>query len=293
MSIFKSYTRLATDTFGKIAEKNMNLFKALEPHLLSANIKVLFKDWVSLMFFTSFLAYVFSFISIAVYGILAGFGFLTIILLVVLVPIIVASFSFIMFYLYPIQKKNKLRKNIELNLPFALTHMAALSSSGLAPENMFEMMTGFEEYGEISKQAKIIVRDMKVFGMSSVKALGDIAKRTPSQEFRQILIGLQTTIEKGGSVTRYLKEMADESLNNYKIKRETYLKTLSTYADIYTAILVAAPLIFLTVLGIMGIIGGDVFGFSVEEIIFITTFAVLPALNLGFLGFIELTHPGI
>ncbi|MBL7206747.1 MAG: type II secretion system F family protein [Candidatus Aenigmarchaeota archaeon] len=293
MSFSKSYGKLSVSIFGNVAERYQKYFINLEPQLLVSGMRFLLKVWISLMLFTSFLVYVSLLGFIIIFGILSGIGIFTIIFMVILVPVVGGGFTFMLFYIYPIQGRGKVKKDIDLNLPFALTHMAALSSAGLAPENMFEMMTGFGEYGEISKQAKVIVRDIKMFGMSSVEAIKDISKRTPSQTFKQILVGLHTTIEKGGNTTKYLNEVADEALNDYKVKRESYMKTLSTYADIYTAILVAAPLMFLAVLGIMGIIGGDVFGFSVEELIYLLTFIVLPVLNLGFLGFIELTHPGV
>ena len=87
--------------------------------------------------------------------------------------------------------------------------------------------------------------------------------------------------------------MSDKALFDYRIKREKYLKTLSTYADIYTALLVAAPLFLLSTLATMSIIGGDVMGFSTSEIVTIMTWLVLPLMNIGFLAFIHITYPGV
>jgi flagellar protein FlaJ len=156
---------------------------------------------------------------------------------------------------------------------------------------MFELLTGFKEYGEISKQSSIIVRNIKTFGMSSVNAIVDVAKRTPSPSFRQILSGIQSTIEKGGNLTEYLEEMSERSLFEYRINRENYLKTLSTYADMYTAVLITAPVMMIIVLGIMSVIGGDIMGMAATDLIFLMTWVIVPLLNITFLAFLHTTHP--
>jgi archaellum biogenesis protein FlaJ (TadC family) len=80
---------------------------------------------------------------------------------------------------------------------------------------------------------------------------------------------------------------------DYRTKREKYLKTLSTYADIYTALLVAAPLFLLSTLATMSIIGGDIMGFTGTQIVTLMTWLLLPVMNIAFLVFIHITYPGV
>ena len=77
------------------------------------------------------------------------------------------------------------------------------------------------------------------------------------------------------------------------INEKKYLKTLSTYADIYTALLVAAPLMMLSLLATMSIIGGSVMGLTISDLIILITWVVLPVMNVGFLAFIHMTYPGV
>ncbi len=289
----KSYIKSSAVYFYKLAEKYEEKFSHLHPQLVSADIRMLLKTWLSILFFTTLLAFIVSFGTTLLLGLILGFDIIVLIVMVLFVPVLAASFTFIFFYLYPLYKKNRIKKNIETNLPFALTHMSALASSGLSPEHIFDMMVGFREYGEISSQARLIVRNMKAFGMSSSEAIKGIAARTPSQNFRHVLIGIQTTTEKGGDLVHYLNELAEKAVLEYRMRRETYLKTLEMYADLYTTVLVAAPLMLLVVLAIMGMIGGDVFGFSVDQLMFLITWVILPVLNVFFIAFIELTYPGI
>jgi len=244
------------------------------------------------MVFTTFLAFVISFASVFIAFSLIGVDTITLFLFLITIPVFASSATFAVLYFYPSQRASSLRKSIENDLPFAVAHMSSITSSGIPPEAMFELLTGFEEYKEVARQASLVVRNIKTFGMSSVKAIASASQITPSPEWRQILNGVAFTIEKGGNLPLYLKEMSEKNLFEYRIKREKYLKTLSTYADIYTALLVAAPLMMLALLAILSVIGGEVIGLTIPDLITLLTFGVLPFLNIAFLAFIHLTHPG-
>lgn len=288
------YKKISLILFGGLVEKNIDSFKPLEPHIKNANIKILLKTWICMLFLSTAIAFIVSLVSI--YVLLSYFflvEFYIYIFSVVFFPVFVASIVFIVFYLYPVERERSRQKSIENNLPFAITHMTAISSSGIPTEFMFELLTGFKEYGEITQDSKLIMRNIKTFGMSSVDAIKDVADRTPSQGFRELLLGIVSTIESGGNLIEYLKGMSDKSLFDYRIKREKYLKTLSTYADIYTALLVAAPLMMLSMLATMSIIGGSIMGLTIDELIMLITWVMLPVFNVAFLVFIHVTYPGV
>jgi flagellar protein FlaJ len=287
------YKKIAVRLFGKIVDKYIEHFEPLKPHLNGAGIQILLKTWVCIILFGTISIFLVSLLISFVVVMLFDFGMLFFIYVIVFIPILAASFAFMFFYIYPIQRANSIKGEIENNLPFALAHMSAIVSSGIPPEHMFDMLTDFEEYGGIARHAEMIVRNIRTFGMSSTRAINDVANKTPSPTFRQILMGITTTIGKGGNLVDYIKEMSDKALFEYSMRREKYLKTLSTYADIYTALLVAAPLMMLAILGVMSIIGGEVLGLSIGDLIILITWVVLPALNASFLVFIHTTYPGI
>lgn len=289
-SIFK---KLSVRIFGRVIDKYMDHFAPLKPHLSGAGIQILLKTWVCIILLGATIVYVISLLVSLIVVMLFDFGVLFFIYFIIFIPILASSFAFVFFYIYPIQKANSIKGEIENNLPFALAHMSAIVSSGIPPEHMFDMLTDFEEYGAIAKHSEMIVRNIRTFGMSSTRAINDVAEKTPSQTFRQVLMGITTTIQKGGNLVDYIKEMSDKSLFEYSMKREKYLKTLSTYADIYTALLVAAPLMMLAILGVMSIIGGEVLGLGIGDLITLITWVVLPAVNASFLAFIHTTYPGI
>lgn len=288
-----SYKSVSVKLFGGMVDRNIQTFQGLKPSLLGADIPMLLKTWLCVIFSTTTLVYFASLVSSITIGLVFQVEAFIFVYLVLLVPVLIASMSFFVFYIYPVQRAGNIRRSIDTNLPFALTHLNAIASSGIPPEYLFELVTGYDEYGHISRDAESVVRNIRMFGMSSVNAIKNVAEKTPSEDFRQVLSGMVSIIEGGGDLASYISEMAEKALFEYKIKREKYLKTLSTYADIYTALVVAAPLMMLSVLAIMRIIGGAVLGLSIGDLIFIMTWIMLPALNVAFLVFIHITYPGV
>lgn len=284
------YKRTSVALFRRFGEGKS--FKKLHLQLQAAGIKILLKTYVSIMLFTSVLAAAGALAGVIVFSLFFQMNLLTILLFSITIPVFVGAATFTFFYLYPSQKAKSVKNSIENDLPFAMAHLSAISSSGIPPSAMFELLAGFEEYKEISRAASLIVRNIKTFGMSSVAAITTVAKTTPSRDFKQVLNGIAFNTEKGGDLTHYLKGASDKSLFEYTIKREKYLKTLSTYADIYTALIVAAPMMMLALLGILSVIGGEIIGLTITDLILVLTFGVLPFLNIAFLAFIHLTYPG-
>jgi flagellar protein FlaJ len=291
MNLSEEYRRLSVRLFGNVAKRSVS-FSSLKPHLMGANINILLETWIAMVYMATAIVYLASLAAVLAVSAFVLFDEITFLYIIIFVPVMVASIVLLFLYIYPVQRSSKIRNSIDNNLPFALAHMSAIASSGIPPEFMFELLTGFKEYGEISKQAGLIVRNIKTFGMSSVNAISDVAKRTPSPSFKQILGGIQSTIEKGGNLTAYLEEMSNRSLFEYRIKRENYAKTLSTYADFYAAVLIMAPIMMIVVLGVMSIIGGDIMGFAATDLMFIMTWLLIPLVNILFIAFLQLTYPG-
>ena len=134
---------------------------------------------------------------------------------------------------------------------------------------------------------------MSLFGLDVISALRDVKSRSPSKEFKDFLEGLTTTIQSGGSMKRYLKEEARSAMFNYRLNREKYTQMISIYADFYTALLIAAPLVMITILAILNMIGGTVFGLPTDLLIKLGIFVFIPLLNVLFLAFLQMTQPSM
>ncbi len=282
---------IAVRVFGNWSDSMEESLSPLKRALLEADLKILFRGYVSIMMFLMLLAFLAS-IPLALF--LAVFWKLnTIIEIIFLVflPIILGLITFALAYYYPFYMANSRKRDIEINLPFAVNHIAAIAGSGVPTYIIFKLLVGFGEYGEISKEAKKIVRNIEIFGQGAATAIRQVAERTPSKPFKDFLDGLVTTIETGGNLQLYLKSQGDKALFEYRLRRERYMELLATYADFYTAVMITAPLFLIAILAIMNMIGGELFGYKIQDIMSIGIFAIIPIVNVGFLAFIHFTQP--
>ena len=169
--------------------------------------------------------------------------------------------------------------------------MAAVASSGVSPIVMFELISDSNEYGEICVEASRIVDYVHMFGYDLSTALKSVSGTTPSKSFKEFLEGLTSNIHIGTEIHKYMNQKADEAMTSYSIERQKYLEQIGTYSDIYTGILVAAPLFFITALSLISMLGGEIGGLDVSILIAIGTYLVIPILNVFFILFLTLTQP--
>ena len=277
--------------FGRVGTKYLpNYFSALQEEILKSNLNMLFDLYVGKVVFLSLL----SFISILIFVSTAMplFGFPLIISLISGL-ITATTFSFIILticYSYPFQLLTAKRNSIENAMPFAINHIGAIASSGIPPFTIFKLLGSVHEYGEIRNESERIVRNMETFGMDITTAIKNVAERTPSPGFRRFLLGISSTIETGGDLKKFLENSAKDALFEYRLKREKYLQTLSTYADFYTAVLIAAPLFFISILSVMSLVGGEILGMSIPMAMRVGIYVLIPVLNTIFIAFIHFTQ---
>jgi flagellar protein FlaJ len=268
-------------------------FQALRQSINQANIDMVFDIYMGRLLYFTTISFALAFIYSIFILLFLGVALLELAVLTILISIMAAAIVGLVFYTYPNYLIASKRKSIEANLPFAANHMGALAASGVAPHLMFKMLTDVKEYGEVANEARRIVRNIEVFGMDLVSALKQVASRTPSDQFRVFLSGVIATITTGGDLKIHLKNSAAEALTDYKLKRERYLANLSTYADFYVGVLIAAPLFFISILSLLAIVGGQIAGFSLPLLLLLGIFVVIPIINIGFLLFVHFTQPSV
>lgn len=282
----------AIKLFGKTIDKYSNYFKPARIALRKADTKMLFRTYMSIVFFLTTFVFFLTFFTTLVFCLYFKLNIFFTISGLLIIPSLFSLLAFLLYYTYPLSLAEKRKNDIESNLPFALNHMAVIAGSGVPPRVMFKVLSRFKEYGEISKESKKIIRNIEVFGLDEMTAIKEVASKTPSQPFRDFLQGILLTIQTGGSLKKFLKVESEKAMFDYRIKRNKYVQQLSIYADFYTALLIAAPLIFIVLLPILGILQGTLFGYTIEEIINLGMIA-LAAINIGFLVFIHITQPKI
>ena len=195
------------------------------------------------------------------------------------------------FYYWPRVVIDGRRKDIKNELPFAIMHMASIAGSGAPLTTTFDTLLKSSEYKALSGEIKRIMNYVNLFGYNLSTALRSVAETTPSKDFKELLNGLRNTIETGGDLRLYLQNKADDTFINYKNDRKKYVETLATYSDIYTAVLIAAPLLFIIVLVLISLVGNKLGGLDIGFIEKLGIYFIVPAFNIAFIIFLNIVQP--
>ncbi|MFB6191467.1 MAG: type II secretion system F family protein [Candidatus Nanohaloarchaea archaeon] len=280
----------ANALFGPTVDKYGEHFEDLKEDLQMADMDVLYRTYVSKMFLYTFGAFFLGMFTGLVYTAtnLSSTSMAMAVRLVIGLPMALAVMVFGFMYIYPSQKAKRRKNDIEDNLPFALNHLSAIATSGIPPSSMFQLLQGFEEYGAISEEAGEISRRVNVFGEDLTTALREVADNSPSEDWSEVLYGMLSTVETGGNMEDYIKEKAEEALFDFKMEREKEIERLSTYASFYTAILIAAPVFLVVILSVMNLLGGQLMGFAIRDLMWMGIHIIIPVINTLFIIFLAL-----
>lgn len=191
------------------------------------------------------------------------------------------------FMLFPSFQASERKGKIDMQLPYAVTFMYALSKGGMNIIDIFRAIASSEDtYGEVSKEVDSIVRDMDYFGHDLRTALSNASEITPSDRFQDLIYNLLTVIDSGGNIPNYFRDKSEQYLIKAEVDQKGFLETLGLLAESYVTAFVAGPL-FIIIMGVMMAVMGSGTTTMVSAIIY----AVLPIGSLMFVVMISIITP--
>jgi len=290
--MFDSYKALAAKTFGQIADRHGSLLLQVRPLLRQCGWGISFRNYISIVFLTSFITATITagILIMLITAKILQMNLLVTIFTLIFVPIVIGVVTLFFMLFIPYQTMISRRRSIETNMPFAVAHMGAIAASGISPSAVFKLLAEFVEYEALNEEFKKIVRNIDIFGLDPTSAMREVAKRTPSEDLRQLLFGFVSTVESGGNLKFYLRNAGKQALFTWRMKREKYLQQLSAYAEFYTGLLIAAPLFLIALFSVMNMIQPQIGGFGILQLMNISIYLVVPLLNIGFLMFLQATQ---
>lgn len=191
------------------------------------------------------------------------------------------------FMLYPGFQAGERKSKIDMQLPYAVTFMYALSKGGMNIIDVFRALARSEDtYGEASKEIDAIVRDMDYFGHDLRTALTNASETTPSERFQDLIYNLLTVIDSGGNIPNYFRDKSEQYLIKSEVDQKGFLDTLALLAESYVTAFVAGPL-FIIIMGVMMAVMGS----GTSTMVYAIIYAVLPVGSLMFVIMISIITP--
>jgi len=287
-----SYTKTAMRHLGKFLEPNLHLFSDLKDDLKKSRMRLSIEEYLSTSLLTCIILFVaevplFSFIFS-----LLKLGILFSIFTAITVSLGISILFFLIFLNYPKFIIGDKAKSIERTLPFAGIYLSAIASSGLPLYKVFEIFSKFDEYGDVSSEAKSIVNDMSAFGLSIKDSLKKAVDRTPSKELRELFWSILSSLESGGNLSTLLDQKSKTFLGDYRRKLEEFSKSLEIFLEVYLTALVLGTIFFTILTSLMSGIGGGITQTSIISIQFALIFILIPLISFGFIVLIRSASPG-
>lgn len=265
---FMNYGKMAHKRFGFLVDGRLKSFEELHAPLRKGDIPLNLGAYVSAMTLTSVIAGLIALlVSIIVVPLfLAEFinsiispgkpvDFTFKLVLILVISILSAVITFIIFWIYPSFKASERSRKINLGLTSAVNTMATIAGTGVPPAVIFWSLVEFRRYGEVSRESEKILNDIENFGLDLVQALQRAANRSPSPVFSELLWKMIATIRTGGNLKEYLYLEGNRLMEAERMKTEAAIETIGLIAEAYVTALVVGPVFIIIMTTIMGIMG--------------------------------------
>lgn len=178
--------------------------------------------------------------------------------------------------------------SIKNALPLAIIGMSSVAESGAPPIAIFSTKTIKEKSQYLDKELSKVEYYVNNLGISLLEAIDISARKTPSYELKKFLLDLKSNIEAGGSLPEFMKKKAENARFQYNLLLNNQNQKAETFGDIYSAIVVAGPLFLFSGIMLLGMVGGGVAGLSINSVLQIGIFLLVPIINISFIAVLNL-----
>jgi flagellar protein FlaJ len=290
LALFGNYYRERRDRFSFLTNDliKARLYVTVEKFLSAATLYSLVFSSVCVTLGLAVAALLFNYVPIWRH-VFPGYGAKTDLLWVLtdlglVIFIVLACFTtlFLLYIFYPRVKGWERKRKIDGHLPYAIGWMSFMATIGVIPYMIFKKLAEAEEFfGEVSQEAKLVVKDVELLGYDFVSALHNLASVTPSKRMRTFIQGAVTNSLSGGEMGTYFLSKAQETMEENRKIFTDFISTLGMVAEVYIIGLVAAPIFIIIMLAAMMMLRG-----VSPVILMVIIYGVIP---LGSVMFLLLT----
>lgn len=288
--MLKEYSEFCYNQIGSYVLEVVGYFEDIRPHLTKAGIRISLPEYLSMMFFTTAMVALFTLvIGGTVMVLTTGLAGITIALIA---TVVLSIASLLGFYLYPSIMMSSRASKIKDTLPFATMYLSTLAGTGTPLPKIFENLSEVDEYGEISKEANNIARDINTFGMDVSEALERSANRMPSEDYKELMWGINHVMTTGGSLREFLNQRSETLMNSYKRRIEEFSEQLSLLVEMYITVVVVGSIIFTSMSAVMSTISQNLTPDQIVAIQIGAIFFGLPLISGMFIILVQGMSPG-
>lgn len=236
LSFLEKFDALSYRSFGDIAERIARFFE-IDRVILEAGMYVRPGVYVARVISVTL------FVAVSVFGVM---GFIALsalplvlkaILMSVLItlPFITAATGIVL----PQARASSRATDISHELPYMAAYMTTMARGGIPPIKSIERLSQMGLFPSVAKEARSILRDVKLFGSDPLTAIERNARYHPNRVYKDFMAGYVSTVRTGGDVIHYLDTKTDAIFR----ERASEIKTIAERIEILTDLFVSASVI--------------------------------------------------
>ena len=273
---------------GSLAEKLEKKFDRFKAIYTKAGFEYPFRVYLANMLLLTFISIPVTYIFFSIIHLtLLRIPLLLAFVAAIPITIAITLLIFGLLLYYPLYKRYSRRTKIDASLPFTIAYMASLASAGLGVERIIERSVFVEENKEISRELALLYKDFKVRGFDTATAIERAAERAPSTHLNVYFAGLKDTFVTSGDLKSYTLFTARRLIADKITSLRGIVNSLALIAEVYVTMMVAAPLMFIIMLTVMSLLGGEFLGLPPVLVIYILIMIVIPFSAIAILVVID------
>lgn len=203
--------------------------------------------------------------------------------------VLIFGITYAIYLSYPSVVAGTRKRNIDATLPYAINYLAAMSTAGITPAEVFRQLGNSSIYGEASVEARYVSLEVDVFGKDLIEALKSVSLTTPSTRMRDFLQGSIASIASGSNISEYFKSKSEQFSYENRQSQKQFLETLALIAESYVTAVVAGSLFLILLQSIMSILSGE----GTPIFLYIVIYLIIPFASIMFVILIDAMTPEI
>lgn len=240
------------------AQRLAKFFKGLDDDLYKADLRVAPERFAALMIGMSLIVGASAFVLILI--------FLNI-LFAIIGGVLASLFVLMLGRSHPKRRAKARVTEINRMIPYALRHMSTHLSSGLGLAETV-ISTSKAGYGVLSEEFDRVTRAVNT-GSSMEDALTMMEQKIASEPLRRAIRQIQRTLRIGGDLASTLRNLADETAFEMRMKLRDYTQALNMLTMIYMFASAVIPAMLLVMMSVGSSMGGSVLTPTTGAVLFL------------------------
>jgi flagellar protein FlaJ len=191
---------------------------------------------------------------------------------------------------YPSSRVGERQSGVETELPFFAAYLTTMVRGGVPIGRILERVSQLRIFRAIREEARMIVRDIRIFGKDPLTAVESNALDHPSPRYRDLMLGYVTTVRTGGDVLHYLEIRTQDIFTSRISELKTIAERMSMFTEVYVTVAVILTLVFYIFFTIAAIFPTHGFSAGTAQLA-LFSFVFLPLITVLLLYMIHKAQP--